>query len=261
MVVGFTDSTYVYRVSAPAVRALQVFDHLGAELTDLAIVTPFPGLLLDTSESFTFRLSNAGALDVDIQSVTLGGTDAGQFGIGLPDISSPSDLAGNESIDYTISFNPTGSSALRVASVLINSNDPGTPVFSFTISGLGLSNTADSDGDGMNDWGEYSLRGFGFDWEKTQSNKVADFYDLASTAGLADVSEMGAVNGSGVLVDVDLQTNTAALVIALEDSTDLSTFTPITIDPAKLSVDADGNIRYEVDAPEGKKFYRAGFKP
>lgn len=28
-----------------------------------------------------------------------------------------------------------------------------------------------------------------------------------------------------------------------------------------LSADADGNIRYEVDAPPGKKFFRAGPKP
>ena len=74
-------------------------------------------------------------------------------------------------------------------------------------------------------------------------------------------SEAAAVDDSTVLSEVDLTTNTALFTIELQESLDLQGFDHMTIDTDDLSVDGDGNIRLEVDAPAGKKFYRAGFKP
>ena len=242
-------------------RELLVYDQLGGELLNGAASIPFTGVKLGTVINPTFRLANAGELNLDIQSVSLSGADSGQFSLTLPDISSATDLTTGQSLDFTINFTPIGSSGLRNATVTITSNDTNTPTFSFTIAGLGLSNSTDGDGDGMNDWAEYSLRGFGFDWTKSQPNKVDDLLANASNAGLYSLDDAAAVTGTGVLVDVDMNTNTAAFTISLEESLDLQTFTPITIDPAKLTVDGNGNIRYEVTAPAGKKFFHAGFKP
>jgi hypothetical protein len=254
-------SVYIYRFSVPLERALLVYDNLGTELGNAASAPDFPGLLLGASMNITFGLANAGVLDLDIQSVSLGGADAGQFSLTLPDISPAADLSTNESLDYTITFSPAGSSGLRNATVLIISNDTDSTLFSFSIAGLGLSNTEDADADGMNDWAEYSLRFFGFDWETTQTNEVNHYYEHSPAAGLYTEAELAAVHGSAVLVERDVLTNTASFVIGLEQSVDLDVFSSITIDPAKLSVDGDGNIRYEVDVPAGRKFFRAGFKP
>jgi hypothetical protein len=58
------------------------------------------------------------------------------------------------------------------------------------------------------------------------------------------------------LLDVNLTTHRAKFTIALRQSDDLTPpFVPIIAEPARLSVDAQGRIVYEVDAPAGKRFY------
>ena len=251
-------SVYVYRFSVPSKRDLLVFDHLETEMANGGIASEFSGHLLGTSTDFTFSLGNAGVLDLDIQSVSIGGADAGQFSLVLPDISSSADLSTNESFDYTIVFSPTGGvSGLRSATVLITSNDTDTPVFSFSISGLGFSNTTDTDSDGMSDWGEYQLRGFGLDWTQSQPIRVSDYYEYSSSAGLFTESQIAGLNLSARLVAVDPVTDKASFAIGLEKSDGLQSFSKIIIDPAKITVDVDGNIRYELDASAGQKFFRA----
>ena len=113
----------------------------------------------------------------------------------------------------------------------------------------------------MNDFAEFSLGSSGFDWTLAQPNQVNELFANASLAGLFTQSEAAAIEGTAVLSDVDLTTNTAIFTIEMEESLDLESFTPLVIDPADLSVDCNGNIRLEVDAPVGRKFYRAGFRP
>jgi len=136
---------YIYRLTPPPTTELHVYNHLNVELFDGVGETSLPEQLLETGMNFTFKLTNAGDLDLDIQSISLGGADAGQFGLVLPDISSSSDLSNNESLEFTVSFNPTGSSGLRNAILIINSNDPDTPTFSHNITGLGFSDSVASD--------------------------------------------------------------------------------------------------------------------
>ena len=250
-------SAYIFRFAIPGSVELLVYDHQNSEILNGGAAS-IVGLQLDTSADHSFRLTNAGALALDIQSVTLGGADAAQFSLTVPDISSTTDLLINESLDYTITFSPTGSSAQRNATVIVISNDLATPVFTFSVSGLGLSNSTDGDADGMNDWGEYLLRGFGFDWTTTQTNKVSDYYEFASAVGLFTESQIAAVNVSTSLVEVDPNANTAAIVIGLEESDDITNFNPITAELSKIIIDGNGKIRYEVDTSADKKFIRAG---
>lgn len=253
-----TTSTTV-AIPEPSPIAL-FFDHLSVALLNAPDATTFPETLLGTVQGFTFRITNVGEEPLAIDSVTLGGEDVGQFSLPLPDVFPASDLATNASLDYTISFNPIGSaSGLRHATVLIISNDPDSPEFNFSISGQALSVETDGDGDGLNDWAEYSLRNFGFDWKVAQPSEVTDYYDQASTAGLFTEAELAAVHISTVLLEVN-EANTADFVITLEESVDLNGFSPITIDSNKLSVDGDGNIRYQMETADDKKFIRAGVK-
>ncbi|MGJ8643280.1 MAG: hypothetical protein ACSHX9_07730 [Luteolibacter sp.] len=255
-----TGSIYIYRIVVSGIAKLLVHDPIDLSVLSGSNANPFPAQQPGTSINYTFRLANAGELDLDIQSISLGGANATQFSLTVPDISSSTDLSSSQSLEFTVTFSPAGSSALRNATATIVSNDSSTPTFSFDISGLGLSNSTDGDGDGMNDWAEFSLRNFGFDWEMAQPDRVNEYYNLASTAGLFTQSEAAAVTGSAVLSDVNTTTNTAIFTIKLLESLDLQAFTPLIADPGKLSVDGNGNISYEVTAPSGKKFYRAGFE-
>ena len=131
----------------------------------------------------------------------------------------------------------------------------GSP-FSVNLVGLGLSDSTDGDNDGMNDWAEYVLRGFGFDWQNAQSNLVGDYYGLAPEAGLVALDQVAGLQAGAVLLDINSATNRAEFTIELKQSPDLVTpYAPIVADPARLSVDAQGRLVYEVDAPGERRFY------
>ena len=255
-------SLYIFRIAVEMEVNLLVYDALNVELFNGGTATAFSGQLLDTSRDYTFRVTNAGENALDLQTITLSGVNTSEFSLALPDITSATDLLQGESLDLTISFSPAGSaSGLRNAEITINSNDSSVAMFSFNISGLGLSNNLDTDGDGLNDFAEFALASSGFDWTLSQPNQVNDLFATASFAGLFTHSEAAAIEGTVVLSDVDLTTNTAIFSIEMEGSLDLESFTPLVIEPADLSVDGNGNIRLEVEAPAGKKFFRAGFQP
>ena len=255
---SISGSAYVYRLAVPSVARLLVADHLGNPVSSGGNAAAFAGQKTGTLQSHTFTLTNSGTLALNLQTISLGGADAGQFGLGVPDISPNPDLAQSASLNVTITFQPASASGLRHAILLIVSNDTNTPVYSVNLSGLGLSDSTDGDGDGMNDWPEYALRRFGFDWQATQDNLVADYYDLAPEAGLVTLGEVAGLQAGAVLLNVDPVTNRADFTIQLKRSDDLMLFDPITADPARISVDAQGRISYEVDAPAGKRFFLMG---
>lgn len=249
-------SMYVFNVYAEGVSKLAAFDHQARQLTNQGAASPFPGQQTGTTKRFVFRIASIGESTLDLQSVSLGGPDATQFGLELPDLSSAQDLAYGESLDVSIAFAPVGGTGPRAATVIITSNDPATPIFTCALSGLALSIDADTDGDGLHDWGEHSLRGFGFDWQTPQVNRVNDLQEFASEAGLYTPSQAAGVQADMRLLYVDPVSRTVAVVIGLEESEDLEQFDPILADPARLSVDGSGRIRYELDTPADKKFYR-----
>ena len=255
-------SVYVHRLAETGVRKLLVSDHLGNPLANGGTASPFQGQRIGTSRNYLFTVTNAGALGLDLQSISLGGTNSSEFSLGVPSISNNPDLAQAGVLTFTVSFNPIGTSGVRNATLVILSNDSAASLYTANISGLGLSNSQDGDNDGMSDWAEYSLRGFGFDWQATQENLVSDYYENASSAGLVTLSQVGGLKAGTTLLDVNLSTNRAKFVIELKQSNDLAApFSPILANPARLSVDAQGRIVYEVDAPAGRRFYLMEVNP
>lgn len=256
-------SVYVYRLAVPAVAELLVTDHLEKLVIDDGAASPFQGQLAGTTRDYRFTVTNVGAVGLDLQSISLGGPDASQFSLMVPNLSAVPDLTQGESVAFTVTFKPTGNSGTRHAFLLITSDDPDySPSYSASLSGLGLSNSQDGDNDGMNDWAEYDLRGFGFDWQARQDNLVADYYGKAPSAGLVALDQVGSLKAGAALLDVNLSTNRAKFVIELKQSNDLAApFSSISANPARLSVDAQGRIVYEVDAPAGKRFYLMEVEP
>lgn len=261
---GGTDpgSVYAYRLAVANARKVVVVDHLGNPVSSGGSASGFDGQRIGTSRDYSLTLTNSGELGLDLQNFSLGGTDPGQFSLALLDISANPDLAQGASLPITITFQPVGGSGSRNAALVIFSNDTATPVYSINLSGLGLSESEDADGDGMNDWAEYDLRGFGFDWETPQHNLVSDYYEKAPSAGLATLDQVAGLQAGTTLLDVNQSSNRAKFTIELRQSDDLAPpFIPIVADPARLSVDARGRIVCEVDAPAGKRFYLMGVGP
>lgn len=249
-----TGSVHVYPV--PLRGKLLVMDHLGNPADNGTGASAFDGQLIGTPQDYSFTLMNLGNIGLDLQSVSVGGSDAAQFSLILPDISANPDLAEGESLQITITFQPMGSTAPRNATLEITSNDAGSPAYTVNLSGLGLSASEDGDADGMSDWAEYDLRGFGFDWESTQIDLVSDYYEKAPSAGLVNLDVVSGLHANATLLDVDMSTDRAKFTIQLKQSGDLvPPFAPIIADPARISVDGQGRIVYEVDAPAGKQFY------
>lgn len=249
-------SAYVYRLSPLSFRTLLVSDHLNNAVSNGGRATPFGTQQIGSSQSFVFTLSNLEQLGLDLQTITLGGANAGEFSLSIPNISANPDLAQSQSLTIIISFQPTGTSGLRDAILTVTSNDSTTPVYSINLSGLGLSTSGDSDNDGMNDWAEFGLRGFGFDWTIAQDNLVDDYYAMAPRAGLVPLDGVASLHARASLLSVNPASNRAKFSIQLQQSPDLNApFSPISIDPSRLSVDAQGRLVYEVDAPAGKRFY------
>ena len=257
-------SLYVFRIAEEMAVNLVVFDTVNMELLNGDSATPLNVQLLGTtSQNYTFRLLNTGQNSLDLQTISLGGTNASEFTLTHSSISSTSDIPQNGSFNnLTVTFSPSGTtSGTRNATIDIVSNDSSNTLFSFNISGLGLSDQKDEDGDGLNDWAEFSLSSLGYNWQVSQQNLVNYLFNNAATAGLFNRSEVAAINSTANLSDLDLTNNTAVFTIELQESLDLQNFEHMAIDADDLSVDGDGNILLGIDAPAGKKFYRAGFQP
>jgi hypothetical protein len=256
-------SIYIFRLQNSGVADLAVLDFLGEARLSGEAAAPFAAIPLGTAQSYGFTLRNVGTVGLDIQSVSLGGADAGAFSLTVPDISSADDLGAMESMNFTVRFAPAGTnSGLRKATIQITSGDPDHPVFTVNISGPAFSGTADTDGDGMNDWAEYRGRALGLDWETSQPGLVGAFLDTAHAAGLVYPEEVGGVSSSLVLVSRDPVTGLFSLRIRLWECSDLLApdFVPMSILPGNLNVNGDGEIQYDFSSDEEKMFYRAGFR-
>ncbi len=254
-------SLHVFRLQNSGVADLAVFDHLGGQLLSGGSAAPFAAVAVGTTQGHGFTLRNVGTLGLDIQSVSLGGDDAGEFSLVVPDLSAADDLAAMQSMGVTVRFAPVvTNSGLRNATVQITSSDPDDPVFTINISGSAYSSTSDTDGDGLNDWAEYQGGLLGLDWQVSQPALVEAFHDAAHGAGLVDPVEVGWVSGSFVLVTEDPATDMFSLRLRLWESPDLSTFVPMVLNPANLTVNPDGDIQYDFSTDEGKRFYQAAFR-
>jgi uncharacterized repeat protein (TIGR02543 family) len=83
----------------------------------------------------TIKIKNNGSGVLSVSSVAMSGTNANQFVLsGLPAF--PVNINVGDSISFSAAFNPS-SAGLKIASVIINSNDPSNPVSSVSLRGLG----------------------------------------------------------------------------------------------------------------------------
>ncbi|MBK1834558.1 hypothetical protein [Roseibacillus ishigakijimensis] len=253
-------AVYFFEVLTDGLRQLSLQDASGLGLSPGASYPLLPGTPMGEIRDLTFHITNTGTEALDLYTITLGGPQTSQFALTAPSLAASPDLASGQSLSFQLHMSPVGeTSGPREVTLIISSNDSAHPTTAVTLTGLAYSPTADADGDGLADWPEYLARSLGFDWEEAQPSLVADLQELDRSRGLVSAEDLGGLAGDFSLVTVDPASNRATLRLALWESPDLTTFSPLPVSAGEVSTTPSGEVEIEVTLPSGKSFYRAEF--
>ncbi|MEI6603681.1 MAG: putative Ig domain-containing protein [Verrucomicrobiota bacterium] len=205
----------------------------------------------------TLTISNAGTGELILGSLSNGGTNASDF---TPSTPSSTTLAPGSSTTLTITFNPSGSGT-RTATIHLASNVGGsTNPFDVTLTGMGLSYTNDTDGDGMSDAAEYDLAALGFDWQANQPELVATLYGGANGAGLYTASQVETLSIGTPLLKRDPLSGQFKLTLGLSKTTNLTNFSFFPIAAPQVTINANGELELRFDSEDAAAFFRVEAK-
>jgi hypothetical protein len=91
-------------------------------------------LIGTTSPESTISILNRGSTNLNISAINLSGTEASLFNLNLGPLTTP--IAINSNSSFNVSFTPLENGS-RKTTVLIDNDDPGMPIFNFSVSGRG----------------------------------------------------------------------------------------------------------------------------
>ena len=153
----------------------------GLTMVSGAAATPhLPALVSSGAVDDTYIVRNFGSAVLSDIVVSKSGADSSHFLLTAPTTDS---LAPGASTTFSVSFTPT-SSGYRTAQLSITSNDTNNSPFVINLSGFGLGEDLDTDGDDLNDAAEFTMAALGFDWQTYQPTLVAALYSNANRANL-----------------------------------------------------------------------------
>ncbi len=141
----------------------------------------------------TYTVRNFGSAALGNMVVSKSGADSSHFLLTVPATDS---LAPGASTTFSVSFAPTASGSLS-AQLSITSNDTNNSPFIINLSGFGLGEDLDSDGDSLNDAAEFTMSSLGFDWQSNQPTLVTALYSNANRANLFTQSQYDANRDRG----------------------------------------------------------------
>jgi hypothetical protein len=142
-------------------------------------------LLASTTPARIYTLQNSGNAPLSNLAVAKSGADTSHFILTTPTTNA---LAPGASTTFSVSFAPT-SSGSHTAQISITSNDSNNSPFVINLSGFGLGEDLDTDGDGLNDAAEFTMSALGFDWQSNQPTLVTALYSNANRANLFTQSQ------------------------------------------------------------------------
>ncbi len=229
---------------------------------------------------------NTGTTPLTIGTVSVTGSNAGDFSVTQPvALSLPTNGSGTS---FYISFVATVSGA-RGTTLRITSDDPDESPFDITLTGTGISYTADTDGDGMNDAAELLLSTLGFNRQMNQSALVNTYYTNANAAnlysktqydanftagrntgqidvldqpnsyGLYTTSQVQALNVGVPLLVKNPSTGKFKLTMGVQKSNNLSTpfaAFPMNTVGTNTTINAAGKLEFEFTSPDNAAFFR-----
>ena len=166
----------------------------GLTMVSGAAATPhLRALVASGAVDDTYTVRNFGSAALGNMVVSKSGADSSHFLLTVPATDS---LAPGASTTFSVSFAPTASGSLS-AQLSITSNDTNNSPFIINLSGFGLGEDLDSDGDSLNDAAEFTMSSLGFDWQSNQPTLVTALYSNANRANLFTQSQYDANRDRG----------------------------------------------------------------
>ena len=208
-----------------------------------------------SSATKAFTIKNTGAANLTGIAVSADGSDAADWVVNTAGMSAT--LAPGGSTSFSATFKPLGTlSGNRNAALHIASSDADENPFDIALTGQAYSSTADSDGDGLNDWAEHQYASLGFDWQLKQPSLVADLYGNANFAGLYTASQVQALNVGTPLIARDPESGHFTLTIGLKKSTDLMDWSEFPFTASGTTINDLGRIEFDFGVPDNAAFFR-----
>ena len=175
-----------FRVATLPEPSLTVEQPLANVLSNSVGTNSFGGALANsTAAALTYTIRNTGAASLDAIAVALTGANTNLFLLTPP---AAQQLAPDASTTFMIVFKPS-TAGNKTAQVSITSNDTNNSPFVINLSGFGLGEDLDTDGDGLNDAAEFTMSALGFDWQSNQPTLVTALYSNANRANLFTQSQ------------------------------------------------------------------------
>jgi hypothetical protein len=203
-----------------------------------------------TSGFLTLR--STGSAPVELTGTTLNGDHAADF---QAFASQTGELRPGASTGVSLLFTP-GLSGTRTAALQIDSNADSSSPSLVNLTGRGLSAADDSDGDGLNDAAEYFLSALGFDWQQSQTERVALLFDRAPDAGLRTEAEIRSAMPGITTLRRDPVNHLFKVSLRWTKSTDLSSFSAFPAAPEQVDLNPAGEIRFSFPPPDPRAFFR-----
>jgi sugar lactone lactonase YvrE len=224
----------------------------GISLSNNDSAASFGAFLLQNTAPRTYTVRNTGYVELDSLSVTKTGTNTEEFTLGSLGTNI---LAPGNSTTFTVSFTPT-SGGHRTAQLSIASNDPVNNPFLVNLAGFGLSNTLDTDGDGVSDAAEYLMATLGFDWETAQPELASAYLAGVNAGGLYTEEQLQALSIGTPLISKNPTTGNFELTVGLQKSTDLQSFQHFSLQDTDTTIEPDGRLKIRFSVPDNAAFFR-----
>jgi hypothetical protein len=241
-------------VFLPRLRVFSGEGCLASELTDEQGTAVVFGAPLGRQTSRTFTIRNGGNGSLTGLGITIDGTDADSFTL-TASPNAPVD-GPDGSTTFTVQFAPL-TSGTKTAALHIASNDPGASSFDIALTGEPLSQSQDTDGDGMNDASESLLAALGFDWQVSQPSLVTAYYSNANVAGLYTAAQVQTLSVDTPLLTKDAMSGLFKLTIGVQKTTNLNQpFTPFPMTLPQTGINSQGKLEFEFSVPDDAAFFR-----
>jgi hypothetical protein len=227
----------------------------GTRLLSGEATVPFPTARIPLTVINTGLSPLAGPSGTGGVALSITGPDAAYFQLGANALAGP--LAPDARAPFYMTFDPTGPAGTpRHATLVLTSNDGSPSPFTVALTGQALSETADTDGDGIKDAAEFRLSPLGFDWQAAQPELASILYGGASGAGLFTEAQVRALHLPAPLISRNPQTGRFKLEIGLQQSTDLQNFTSFPMNAENITINPQGRIEFDFPANGDAAFYR-----
>lgn len=245
------NATPYYGTYVPPVPEIAVEQPLGTDLADGG-GRDFGTCLVGASPSLIFTIKNLGTGKLSGLGITIDGANAADFTV----IAAPgAEVPVGDSTTFELRFAPSTAGS-KAASLHLASNDADENPYDITLAGKALSATMDSDGDGMNDAGEFMLAALGFDWQVSQPALVTTYFEAANVNGLFTLNQVQALHIGTPLLVRDAISGTFTLTIGIEKSLDLLEFHPFPMTAPQTLINSDGRLEFRFSPADNAAFYR-----